>query len=69
MGLLVFLADWPHSQLWFAIPLIVSISLVYGATRHERVVPILYHAWRTARWIVGFMGIIFVVLSIFAWFC
>ena len=62
-------AAWPDSQLWFAIPLVVSISLVYGATRHEHMVPILHHAWRTARWILSFMGIIVIVLSVFAWFC
>ena len=60
---------WPDSQLWFAIPLVVSISLVYGATRHEQMIPILHHAWRTARWILSFMGIIVIVLSVFAWFC
>ncbi len=62
-------ADWTSSQLWFAIPLIASISLVYGATRHELMVPILHHAWRTAKWILGFMFIIVVVLSLMAWAC
>lgn len=69
MTLPVLLAAWYSSQLWFAIPLIASISLVYGATRHELMVPILQHAWRTARWIVGFMGIIMVILCVIAWFC
>ncbi len=31
-------------DLWYAVPLIVSISLVYSATRAERMVPILHRA-------------------------
>jgi hypothetical protein len=51
-----------HNQLWFALPLITAISLVYGATRDERPIPILQNALRAAVWIVGFMAIVFVVL-------
>jgi Na+/alanine symporter len=69
IGLPVLLADWTSSQLWFAIPLITSISLVYGATRHEQMVPILHHAWRFAKWIVGFIVIIIAILSIIGWVC
>jgi Na+/alanine symporter len=65
----VLFASWATSQLWYAIPLIVSISLVYGATRHEQMMPILQHAWRTAKWIVGFMLIIVAVLTIISWVC
>jgi hypothetical protein len=54
--------------MWYAVPLIVAISLVYAATRHERPWPIFEHAVRFAGWIVGFMLIIFVVLYIVAWF-
>ena len=50
------------AQLWYMIPLILSVSLVYGATRHELPGPILYHAWHTAVWMAVFMGGIFVVL-------
>ena len=49
-------------RMWYALPLIVSISLVYGATRHELMRPILEHAVRFAGWIVGFMGVLFVVI-------
>jgi hypothetical protein len=49
-------------QLWYAVPLIVSVSLVYGATRHELPRPILYHAWHTALWMAIFIGSIFLVL-------
>ncbi len=47
---------------WYALPLIVSISLVYGATRHEHLVPILVNAYKSAVWILTFMAIIFVVI-------
>jgi hypothetical protein len=50
------------NQLWYLLPLIVSVSLVYGATRHEVMGPILKNAFRAATWIVGFMGVIFLIL-------
>ena len=49
-------------RMWYAVPLIVSISLVYGATRHELMRPILEHAVRFAGWIIGFMGVLFVLI-------
>lgn len=49
-------------QFWYLLPLVVSVSLVYGATRHELPRPILYHAWHTALWMTIFMGSIFLVL-------
>ena len=55
------------SQLWYALPLIISVSLVYGATRHEEMGPILQHAWRAGAWIGGFMFAIFLVLFILGW--
>ena len=50
-----------------AIPIILAISLVYGATRHELVGPILHNAYRTAVWIVGFMAVIFAILWVISW--
>ena len=50
------------AQIWYAAPLVVSISLVYAATRHEQVGPILQHAFRLGVWIAGFMGVVFAVL-------
>ncbi len=50
------------TYLLYYLPLIVSISLVFGATRHENTSLILQHALGTARWITGFMTIIFVIL-------
>jgi hypothetical protein len=50
------------AQIWYALPLIVSISLVYAATRHELVGPILQHAVRLGIWIIAFMGVVFAIL-------
>jgi hypothetical protein len=55
-------------QIWYIVPLLVSVSLVYGATRHELWRPILYHAWHTAVWMLVFMGSIFVVLYAVSWY-
>jgi hypothetical protein len=55
------------NQLWYMAPLIVAISLVYGATRHEYLVPILQNALRAAWWIISFMGLIFLILLIMTW--
>jgi hypothetical protein len=51
-------------DLWYALPLIVAVSLVYAATRHESMQQILRHAARVGTWIVGFMGVIFLVLAL-----
>lgn len=45
-----------------ALPLLVAFSFVYAATRHERQDLILQQAWRTAVWIVAFLGAIFLIL-------
>lgn len=50
------------NDLWFAVPLIVVVSLVYSATRHELPQPIAVGALRMAAWIGGFMLIGFVIL-------
>ncbi len=56
-----------NTQLWHLVPLVIAVSLVYGATRHELMGPILYHAYRAAVWIVGFMAIIFAILFAVSW--
>ena len=56
-----------HPRGWYALPLIVAISLVYGATRHEDMRPILLNAYRAAIWIMGFMLIIFGILFLVSW--
>lgn len=55
------------NQLWYVLPLVVTVSLVYGATRHELMSPILHNAFRAATWIIGFMAIIFFVLLGVSW--
>ncbi len=50
------------NELWYALPLIVVVSLVYAATRHEQMGPILLHALRFAAMVVGFMAAVLVVL-------
>ena len=55
-----------YNRMWYAVPLIVVISLVYAATRHEKAGPILEHAVRFGGWIVGFMLMVFVVLFLFS---
>ena len=55
------------NHIWYALPLVVTVSLVYAATRHEEMTPILQHAFRVAVWIVGFMAIVFVVLMLMSW--
>lgn len=55
------------ADLWYALPAIIAISLVYAATRHEPMGPILWHAGRVAVWIVGFMFLVFMVLQVFSW--
>jgi hypothetical protein len=55
------------NDLWFAMPLVVALSLVYAATRHELMVPILTHAVRIGLWIVVFMVVIFLILLLLSW--
>lgn len=55
------------SMLWYALPLIVVISLVYAATHHERMRDTLQHAARLGVMICGFMLAIMVVLEIISW--
>jgi hypothetical protein len=57
-------ASLPISQLWYAVPLVVAVSLVYAATRHELMEPILRHTVHTVIWITGFMLAVFAVLFV-----
>ncbi|MCE5266786.1 MAG: hypothetical protein LLG00_02735 [Planctomycetaceae bacterium] len=52
---------------WYALMLIVAISLVYAATRHERMRPILIHAGRVFVWITGFMFLVFLLMQFIGW--
>jgi hypothetical protein len=55
------------NTMWYALPLIVVISLVYSATRHEAMQPILSHAIRLGLMITGFMIAIMLALAFLAW--
>ena len=58
----VLFASLLQSQLWHFVPLVVAISLVYGATRHELMGPILSNAFKFGVWIVGFVAVIALIL-------
>jgi hypothetical protein len=56
------------SMMWYSLPLIVVISLVYSATRHEAMGAILSHALRLGTMIAVFMAAIWVALAaVSAW--
>ena len=55
------------SRLWYCLPLVVSISLVYGATRHELMPQILEHSLRFGIWVATFMLGIFAVTVLLSW--
>ena len=50
--------------LWYALPLVVSVSLVCAATRHELMRPILEHAVRFGAWLLVFMAIFMGLLAL-----
>lgn len=51
-------------RLYYVLPLIIAVSLVYGATRHEELREILAHALRSVVWISGFLA---VIMALFWW--
>ena len=53
--------------MWYSLPLIVAISLVYSATRHEQMNAILAHALRLGTMIVLFMTAILIGLALLSW--
>lgn len=63
----VLLAQLRWSYFGYAIPLVVVISLVYAATRHEELDLIVRHAFGCATWIVGLMVVVGVVLAAIDW--
>lgn len=56
------------AKIWYSIPLIVVVSLCYGATRHEVLTEIMSHAFKTAVWVIGFMGLIFALVWLSGYF-
>jgi len=56
------------TDLWYALPLVVAISLVYSATRHELLGDILRGAVRTGAWFGGFVVVtLSIVYLLDAW--
>ena len=55
------------NMMWFALPLVVSISLVYSATRHEAMPSILSHSLRLGLMIGLFMVGIMALLALLSW--
>jgi hypothetical protein len=60
LGLLGQLTD--VARIWYALPLVVAISLVYGATRHELTREVFSHSLRFFIWTLVFFAIILGVL-------
>jgi hypothetical protein len=55
-------------RIWYVVPLIIAISLVYGATRHERTADIFKISLHTMIWIVGIGAVILgIVLLLGLW--
>ncbi len=51
-------------RMWYVIPLVICISLVYAATHHEPMSLIIRRAIRTFCWILGFMLFAFIILYV-----
>ena len=64
---LCLLAALGAARMWYAVPLITSVSLVCAATRHEEMNAILIHAFRFGLWIVVFMAIVLGVIQFLTW--
>jgi hypothetical protein len=47
---------------WFVLPLVVAISLVYSASRHESWRKIWINAFRLCSWILGVLVLTMVIL-------
>jgi hypothetical protein len=52
------------NKTWYLIPLAVAISLVYSASRYERVGPIFRRAGWYLRTILGFLAAVLVLLAL-----
>jgi hypothetical protein len=64
---LILLATTGIGRLWYAIPLVTSVSLVCAATRHESMGAILIYAARFAVWVLVFMAIVLAVIQLLSW--
>ena len=60
----LFLAVAQINHLWYALPLIVVVALVYAATRHERPGAIFTRGIGCGLTIAGFMALILLLLAL-----
>jgi hypothetical protein len=49
---------------WFVLPLVVAISLVYSASRHESWPRIWFHSFRLCTWILGILVLVTAILLV-----
>lgn len=49
---------------WYVLPLVIVISLVYAASRHESWSKIALHAFRLCTWILGILVITTAILLV-----
>jgi hypothetical protein len=54
--------SWSYLALY--VPIMIAVSLVIGATRHEKKALIIDQAIRTGVWITSFMLVVYVVLQV-----
>jgi type II secretory pathway component PulF len=47
---------------WLILPLVIAISIVYSASRHESWARIWMHSFRLALWIVGSLAVATAIL-------
>jgi len=50
------------NEMWYLLPLLIAVSVVYAATRGERILPILAHALRFGVKVVGVLMVLMVLL-------
>lgn len=67
IGAALFLPPLAVVTMWYAVPLIVSVSLVCAATRHELMRPIVEHGARFSIGALAFMGLVVGVLALLEW--
>ncbi|MCU0709078.1 MAG: hypothetical protein MUF23_12375 [Pirellula sp.] len=56
-----------YEYLLWILPVLVAVSLVMAATRHERTDMILQQAWRTGLWTICFLGIVALLIRFAVW--
>ncbi len=55
-------------DIWYALPLLVTVSLVYAATRHESMSDIIRASLRIGTWFGGFLAVAMLVVYLLeAW--